>query len=192
MDDRRCHSVCDDLPKRRSSQNCDQTDFHVRARGLGRGTASRGSRRSLSHFGSRSRSLGPHRIGIDDNANRRVQSTIAEVDESFWQLRDVPVKSCESKFAVDANSENWKAWANNVWPGIYLIDKHGRVRHWWYGELHWEGVKGEEFSASESKNCWWKNNDCRRRLIHHRQHVMTVRSVSDPTSSSPEQYEPIH
>lgn len=32
-----------------------------------------------------------------------------------------------------------------MWPSVYLIDKRGRVRNWWYGELNWKGATGEEF-----------------------------------------------
>lgn len=46
--------------------------------------------------------------------------------------------------AVDGAAENWKAWANNMWPSVYVIDRHGQVRAWWYGELNWEGARGEE------------------------------------------------
>ncbi len=46
--------------------------------------------------------------------------------------------------AFDAKSENWKAWANSMWPSVYLIDKQGHVRQWWYGELNWQGANGEE------------------------------------------------
>jgi thiol-disulfide isomerase/thioredoxin len=46
--------------------------------------------------------------------------------------------------AFDAQSENWKAWGNNVWPAVYLVDRRGRIRYWWYGELNWEGARGEE------------------------------------------------
>jgi peroxiredoxin len=46
--------------------------------------------------------------------------------------------------AVDGASENWQAWGNNVWPAVYLIDRRGVVRSWWYGELNWQGAKGEE------------------------------------------------
>ena len=47
--------------------------------------------------------------------------------------------------AVDHESKTWQAWSNRVWPSVYLIDKKGRVRFWWYGELNWEGVEGEKF-----------------------------------------------
>ncbi len=45
--------------------------------------------------------------------------------------------------AFDLTGENWKAWANNLWPSVYLIDRQGQVRSWWYGELNWQGGTGE-------------------------------------------------
>ena len=47
--------------------------------------------------------------------------------------------------AVDNDRRNWKAWSNHVWPSVYLIDKKGRVRYWWYGELNWRGATGEAY-----------------------------------------------
>jgi peroxiredoxin len=46
--------------------------------------------------------------------------------------------------AVDGKAANWDAWSNHMWPSVYLIDKRGCVRYWWYGELNWQGAKGEE------------------------------------------------
>ncbi len=46
--------------------------------------------------------------------------------------------------AVDNNKENWNAWRNRTWPSVYLIDKEGYVRYWWYGELNWQGAHGEK------------------------------------------------
>ena len=46
---------------------------------------------------------------------------------------------------IDNENKNWKAWANNMWPSTYLIDKKGYVRHWWYGELNWQGAEGEKY-----------------------------------------------
>jgi peroxiredoxin len=43
--------------------------------------------------------------------------------------------------AVDNNAANWKAWANQYWPCIYLVDKSGTVRHRWEGELGDDGYK---------------------------------------------------
>lgn len=60
----------------------------------------------------------------------------------------VRAKAQEEKFKfpilIDAEKENWNAWGNSMWPSVYLIDKRGYVRYWWYGELNWQGAKGEE------------------------------------------------
>jgi peroxiredoxin len=47
--------------------------------------------------------------------------------------------------AVDNDSRNWNAWGNHVWPSVYLVDKQGYVRYWWYGELNWQGTPGENW-----------------------------------------------
>lgn len=46
---------------------------------------------------------------------------------------------------VDNESKIWYEWANRIWPSVYLIDKKGYVRYWWYGELAWKGAEGEKF-----------------------------------------------
>ncbi len=50
--------------------------------------------------------------------------------------------------AIDNESANWDAWANRVWPSVYLIDKRGFVRYWWYGEMNWQGTEGEKWMRS--------------------------------------------
>jgi peroxiredoxin len=45
---------------------------------------------------------------------------------------------------VDNNKKNWAAWGNNMWPSVYVIDKEGYVRAWWYGELDWQGAGGHK------------------------------------------------
>jgi peroxiredoxin len=47
--------------------------------------------------------------------------------------------------AVDNKKETWNAWGNHVWPAVYLIDKRGFVRYWWYGELNWQQTEGEKW-----------------------------------------------
>lgn len=42
--------------------------------------------------------------------------------------------------AVDGDHAAWNAWANRMWPSVYLIDKEGYICRWWYGELNWEGA----------------------------------------------------
>jgi hypothetical protein len=33
----------------------------------------------------------------------------------------------------------WNAFANHYWPGLYLVDAEGRIRHHWFGEGDYEG-----------------------------------------------------
>jgi hypothetical protein len=45
---------------------------------------------------------------------------------------------------IDNQKLNWDAWGNSMWPSVYLVDKRGYVRYWWYGELNWQGAEGEK------------------------------------------------
>lgn len=75
-----------------------------------------------------------------------IQTPETESERKLDNLkRNVLERKIEYPVVFDADSANWKAWGNNMWPSVYLIDKKGRVRNWWYGELNWEGAKGEEF-----------------------------------------------
>jgi len=66
-------------------------------------------------------------------------------ESDFDNLRKaVKERGLEYPIAVDNGKENWKAWGNDVWPSVYLIDKQGFVRFWWYGELNWQGATGEK------------------------------------------------
>lgn len=44
---------------------------------------------------------------------------------------------------VDNDLANGDAWGNHIWPSVYLIDKAGYIRYWWYGELNYGGAKTE-------------------------------------------------
>ena len=48
---------------------------------------------------------------------------------------------------IDNDSRIWKAWDNHFWPSIYLIDKKGRVRYHWDGELHLRDAEGQRFAS---------------------------------------------
>ncbi|UCC99904.1 MAG: redoxin domain-containing protein [Phycisphaerales bacterium] len=65
------------------------------------------------------------------------------------QIEEVREKAAEARMeypiAIDNESLNWDAWANCVWPSIYLVDKNGFVRYWWYGELNWQGAESEKY-----------------------------------------------
>jgi thiol-disulfide isomerase/thioredoxin len=47
---------------------------------------------------------------------------------------------------LDSESRIWNAWGNRYWPSIYLIDKTGRVRYRWEGELHTTAAAGKRFA----------------------------------------------
>jgi thiol-disulfide isomerase/thioredoxin len=49
---------------------------------------------------------------------------------------------------LDQQMINWKSWQQQVWPTVYLVDKIGRARFRWVGELAWMGAKGEELMAA--------------------------------------------
>jgi peroxiredoxin len=46
--------------------------------------------------------------------------------------------------AVDNDLANWNAWNNRCWPTVYVVDRRGRVRYGWEGELSYKGAPGEE------------------------------------------------
>jgi hypothetical protein len=46
---------------------------------------------------------------------------------------------------VDAKRLATRAWANSVLPSIYLVDKQGRVRWWWYGPLRQNNASGDKW-----------------------------------------------
>ncbi len=48
---------------------------------------------------------------------------------------------------IDNDLEIWKQWGNSMWPSVYLVDKQGRIRYWWYGELNWENAGGQKIMA---------------------------------------------
>jgi hypothetical protein len=48
---------------------------------------------------------------------------------------------------VDTDGDNWRRWGNRYWPTVYLIDRRGRVRYRWAGELEYQGAGGEEALA---------------------------------------------
>jgi len=46
---------------------------------------------------------------------------------------------------IDGTKANWKAWGNSMWPSVYLVDKRGYLRHFWPGELKWQGATGDQW-----------------------------------------------
>lgn len=69
--------------------------------------------------------------------------TSAERDVARLQQK-VREAGFEFPILVDNDQQNWNAWGNSMWPSVYLVDRNGRIRGWWYGELNWQGGNGEE------------------------------------------------
>ena len=56
-------------------------------------------------------------------------------------------ENAQFKFPVliDGTKANWNAWGNSMWPSVYLVDKRGYLRHFWPGELKWQGATGDQW-----------------------------------------------
>jgi len=53
--------------------------------------------------------------------------------------------------AVDGASATWKAYDNHYWPSIYLIDRQGRIRYHWDGELEYQAAGGDAILRGKIK-----------------------------------------
>ena len=53
-------------------------------------------------------------------------------------------KGMQYPVMIDLESKNWQAWANTMWPTVYVVDKNGYLRHWWQGELNWQGATADK------------------------------------------------
>jgi hypothetical protein len=48
---------------------------------------------------------------------------------------------------IDARAENWRRWGTRYWPTVWLIDKQGKARYRWEGELEYKNAGGEATMA---------------------------------------------
>ncbi|MCU1275408.1 MAG: cytochrome c-like DipZ protein thioredoxin [Bryobacterales bacterium] len=44
---------------------------------------------------------------------------------------------------IDNDHENWRRWNQEFWPAVYVVDKRGRIRYRWEGELNYQNSGGE-------------------------------------------------
>jgi peroxiredoxin len=76
-------------------------------------------------------------IGIQSPETNRERSPEAVRQAAAEQGLEFPI-------IMDTDMKNWNAWANTMWPTVYVVDKHGYLRHWWQGELNWQGATGDQ------------------------------------------------
>jgi thiol-disulfide isomerase/thioredoxin len=63
----------------------------------------------------------------------------------------VKEREIEYPVAIDGKASMWKTWGTRMWPSVALIDRQGRVRYVWEGELNWEGQEGEAWMRGHIK-----------------------------------------
>ncbi len=72
--------------------------------------------------------------------------------------RQVKERALRYPVAVDGARETWTAWANHTCPSVYLIDKQGYVRYWWYGRLDLQGAEGDKVLRERIKELLAEND----------------------------------
>lgn len=55
----------------------------------------------------------------------------------------------EFPIAIDNAAATWNAWSNPAWPAIYLLDRRGCVRRWWYGPLNRPDANGAQMLQND-------------------------------------------
>ena len=60
----------------------------------------------------------------------------------YWPRRQPASRQC---FQIDGTKTNWNEWGNSMWPSVYLVDKRGYLRHFWPGEMKWQGGTGDQW-----------------------------------------------
>ncbi len=86
------------------------------------------------------------RFGRDEVAIVGIHRPETDAERDVAQVRlKIAEAGIQYPVAVDNESRNWDAWANRVWPSVYLIDRNGFVRYWWSGELNWQQAQGESW-----------------------------------------------
>jgi peroxiredoxin len=54
--------------------------------------------------------------------------------------------------AIDTAGGTWMAYHNRYWPSIYLIDRQGRIRYHWDGELEYQNAGGDKLIRTKIKD----------------------------------------
>jgi peroxiredoxin len=74
-----------------------------------------------------------------------IQTPETQSEEDNEQLRlSLEKNGLNFPVVMDKQKKMWQLYYNNIWPAVYIIDKRGRVRYWWYGELDWQGAGNQK------------------------------------------------
>lgn len=74
-----------------------------------------------------------------------IQSPETQRERNLDAVRKAAIDNqLEFPIIMDSEMKNWKNWANTMWPTVYVVDKRGYLRHWWQGELQWQGADGDQ------------------------------------------------
>ena len=70
----------------------------------------------------------------------------------FEKSRDQVVKAAERfgkshPIFMDNEFQYWRALGNRYWPSFYLVDRRGRIRHRYEGEMHLDEARGRQGEA---------------------------------------------
>ncbi|MEP7364820.1 MAG: redoxin domain-containing protein [Acidobacteriota bacterium] len=55
----------------------------------------------------------------------------------------------EHAVLLDNGYANWRRWNQQFWPCVYLVDRKGRIRARWDGEMNYGSLRGEERMNAE-------------------------------------------
>ena len=87
---------------------------------------------------------------LTDDFKKSGVVTISIHTPEIKEERDVAnVKKAVEKYnikypvLIDGEYLNWKAWGTDMWPCLYVLDKHNKLRGGWKGELNYGGQLGE-------------------------------------------------
>lgn len=82
-------------------------------------------------------------------AKRGVKFVGIHTPELKMELDERAVKKAIGRYGaqypvlVDNDGKNWKAWRQEFWPAVYILDKKGVVRYEWEGELEYQNRGGD-------------------------------------------------
>ena len=81
--------------------------------------------------------VGPNWLGITNDGRHRIneETDSVRVEIETALRRRMPL----IPILIDNEEKNWDAYNVQAWPTTILIDKHGRIRNRWEGELNADG-----------------------------------------------------